>query len=77
MKTHTKYLLMNTEKKIDFANIIHEVESAFKEPGIKEGLAPVNAMRITSSIFINDNEGRLLRDFGKWLEELSLMDANL
>ena len=77
MKTHTKYILMNTEKKIDFVNITPEVESAVKESGIKEGLVLVNAMHITSSIFINDNESGLLRDFRKWLEELAPMDVNL
>lgn len=76
MKTYTKYLTINTKKKIDIVNITHEVEEAVRESGVKEGLCLVNAMHITASVFINDEEEGLKEDFKKWLEELVPDDVN-
>ncbi|MBQ3835356.1 MAG: YjbQ family protein [Elusimicrobia bacterium] len=71
MKTFRKELIFNTEKRIDFINITEEVQQAIDESGIKEGLCLVNAMHITASVFINDNEYGLHNDFRKWLEKLA------
>ncbi len=71
MKTFRKELFFNTEKRIDFINITDEVQQAIDESGIKEGLCLVNAMHITASVFINDNEYGLHNDFRKWLEKLA------
>ena len=73
MKIHTKYLTINTKTRIDFVNITDDVRKAVQESGIKEGIALVNTMHITSSVFINDNEPGLLQDFRKWLEKLAPM----
>lgn len=71
MKTFRKELFFNTEKRIDFINITDDVQQAIDESGIKEGLCLVNAMHITASVFINDNEYGLHNDFRKWLEKLA------
>jgi len=71
MKTFRKELFFNTEKRTDFINITDEVQQAIDESGIKEGLCLVNAMHITASVFINDNEYGLHNDFRKWLEKLA------
>ena len=71
MKTFRKELIFNTEKRIDFINITDDVQAAIDESGIKEGLCLVNAMHITASVFINDNEYGLHNDFRKWLEKLA------
>lgn len=71
MKSFRKELFFNTEKRIDFVNITEEVQQAIDESGIKEGLCLVNAMHITASVFINDNEYGLHNDFRKWLEKLA------
>ena len=71
MKTFRKELVFNTEKRIDFSNITDDVQQAIDESGIKEGLCLVNAMHITASVFINDNEYGLHNDFKKWLEKLA------
>jgi secondary thiamine-phosphate synthase enzyme len=71
MKTFRKELIFNTEKRIDFVNITDDVQAAIDESGIKEGLCLVNAMHITASVFINDNEYGLHNDFKKWLEKLA------
>ena len=71
MKTYTQYLIFNTKEKYDFINITSEVEEALKKSGIKEGLCLVNAMHITASVFINDDEGGLQQDFITWLEKLA------
>jgi secondary thiamine-phosphate synthase enzyme len=71
MKSYTEYLWFNTEKKQEFVNITSEVDTAIKKSGIKEGLCLVNAMHITSSIFINDDESGLHKDFSIWLEKLA------
>ncbi len=71
METHTKYLWMNTPKKMQFVNITNEVETAIEESGVKEGLCHVNAMHITAGIYINDAESGLISDIQKWVEKLA------
>lgn len=71
MKSHTEYLTMRVAGKMAFVNITPEVSQAIAKSGIQEGIVLVNSMHITSSVFINDDETGLHRDFGKWLEELA------
>ncbi len=71
MKSHTKYLTFNVPARMDFVLITPEVEGAVAESGVREGLCLVNAMHITASVFINDNEGGLHEDYKRWLEELA------
>jgi len=71
MKTHTDYFWMNTKNQKEIVNITDQVEEAVRKSGVKEGLVLVNAMHITSSVFINDEESGLKQDFLKWLEELA------
>ena len=71
MKSYTQYLWFDTKNRQEFINITDDIEMAVGESGIKEGLCLVNAMHITSSIFINDDESGLHRDFGQWLEKLA------
>jgi len=71
MKSYTEYIWCNTKNRYDFVNITPHVEEALKKSGIKEGLCLVNAMHITASVFINDDEGGLHQDFSAWLEKLA------
>ncbi|MCX5679528.1 MAG: secondary thiamine-phosphate synthase enzyme YjbQ [Candidatus Omnitrophica bacterium] len=71
MKSHTEYLWMNTKDRYAIVNITPEVVAAVKKSSVKEGLCLVNAMHITSSVFINDNESGLHEDFMKWVEKLA------
>jgi secondary thiamine-phosphate synthase enzyme len=71
MKSYAQYLVFNTKNRQEFINITPQVEGAVTKSGIKEGLCLVNAMHITASVFINDDEGGLHQDFGEWLEELA------
>ncbi|OQA56044.1 MAG: hypothetical protein BWY42_01199 [Candidatus Omnitrophica bacterium ADurb.Bin277] len=71
MKTHTEYLWINTEDRYAIVRITDEVEAAVRKSGVKEGLCLVNAMHITASVFINDNESGLHEDFLKWTEKLA------
>ena len=71
MKSFHKELWFNIEERMDFINITHDVEMAVNESGIKEGLCLVNAMHITASVFINDDESGLHRDYKSWLEKLA------
>jgi secondary thiamine-phosphate synthase enzyme len=71
MKTHTSYIWMNTKKQKEIVNITDEVREIVKKSGVKEGMVLVNAMHITASVFINDEEPGLKQDFLKWLEELA------
>lgn len=71
MKSYTHYLWFNTKKRQEFVNITPQVEDAIKKSGIKEGLCLINAMHITSSVFINDDESGLHSDFSNWLEKLA------
>ena len=71
MKSKTQYLYFNTKTRIAFVNITDQVQKLIEESKIKEGICLVNAMHITSSVFVNDNESGLLKDFEKWLERLA------
>ncbi len=71
MKSHRKELWFNVPTRRGFINITPEVERALTESGIREGLVLVNAMHITASVFINDDEGGLHHDFEQWLEGLA------
>jgi len=71
MKSHTQYLWFNTKNRQEFINITPQVDEAVAKSGVKEGLCLVNAMHITSAIFINDDESGLHHDFGVWLEKLA------
>jgi len=71
MKSYKEELWFNTRKRREFINITPQVEEAVRKSGIKEGLCLVNAMHITASVFINDDEGGLHRDFEEWLEKLA------
>ena len=76
MKSHTRRLTMHVPERMDFVNITTEVEEEVRTSGVQEGLCLVNAMHITASVFINDNEPGLHRDYRKWLEELAPFDAS-
>ncbi len=71
MKALTEYLAFHTQARREFINITPEVEELVDRSGIQEGLCLVNAMHITASVFINDDEGGLHQDFEKWLEGLA------
>ena len=71
MKSLTEYLTFRTKSRREFVNITQEVEKFVKKSGVKEGLCLVNAMHITASVFINDNESGLHNDYEKWLESLA------
>ena len=71
MKSYKKELWFNTTKRREYINITRDVEKCLKESGIQEGLLLCNAMHITSSIFINDNEPGLHQDFENFLEKLA------
>jgi secondary thiamine-phosphate synthase enzyme len=71
MKSHTAYLTFNTKSRREYINITREVESELKKSGIKEGMCLVNAMHITASVYINDNESGLIQDFDDFLEGLA------
>ena len=71
MKTYRKELWFNLPSRRGLVNITNQVQAAITESGIKEGLALVNAMNITSSVFINDDESGLHQDFERWLEKLA------
>lgn len=68
MKSLTEYLEFHTAKRRELINITPQVESLVKKSGVKEGLCLVNAMHITASVFINDDESGLHQDFEQWLE---------
>ncbi|HLN34799.1 MAG TPA: secondary thiamine-phosphate synthase enzyme YjbQ [Nitrososphaeraceae archaeon] len=71
MKSITRYLTLNTSKRMELINITSQVRKAVEESQVKEGLCLVNAMHISASVFINDNESGLHYDFEKWLEKLA------
>lgn len=71
MKSLTKELWFETRKKREFINITPQVADLVRESGVQEGLCLVNAMHITASVFINDDEGGLHQDFDAWLEKLA------
>lgn len=71
MKSLTHYLTLNTKSRYEIVNITSEVESAVEKSGVKEGIVLVNSMHITSSVFINDEESGLKKDFIEWVENLA------
>ncbi len=76
MKSHTKHLVMQVPERMGFINITRDVAAEIRDSGIQEGLCLVNAMHITASVFINDDESGLHRDYKKWLEELAPFDPS-
>ena len=71
MKSLTEYLTFEVKTRRAFVNITSDIEKLVTKSKIREGLCLVNAMHITASVFINDNEGGLLHDYEKWLENLA------
>lgn len=71
MKSFRKYLYFNTDERVKLINITNQVREVLNESGIQEGLCLVNAMHITASVFINDDESGLHQDYKEWLEELA------
>ena len=71
MRAHTEYVTFNIPSRVGFVNITPQCEEAVRKSGIKEGLLLCNAMHITASVFINDDERGLHEDHKKWLEELA------
>ena len=71
MKSLTEYLTFHTKSRREFVNITQDVKKFVKKSGVKEGICLVNAMHITASVFINDNESGLHNDYEKWLEALA------
>jgi secondary thiamine-phosphate synthase enzyme len=71
MKSFRKEIWFDISNRVDFINITSSVDSALKESGIREGLCLVNAMHITASVFINDDESGLISDYKDWLERLA------
>ena len=76
MKSFTKYLTFNISARMDFVNITDQVDECLRESGVKEGLCLVNAMHITASVFINDDEPGLHEDYKRWLEQLAPFDPS-
>jgi secondary thiamine-phosphate synthase enzyme len=76
MKSYRHELWFNLSERMEFVNITPQVEKCLSESGIREGLCLVNAMHITASVFINDDEPGLHRDYKKWLEELAPFDPS-
>ena len=76
MKSRTEYLTFNLPERMAFENITDRVEAIVEKSGVQEGLVLVNAMHITASVFINDNESGLHEDYKKWLERLAPFDAS-
>jgi secondary thiamine-phosphate synthase enzyme len=71
MKSYRKELWFNTAQRFGFLNITPQVEECLRESGVREGLVLVNAMHITASVFINDDEPGLHHDYRQWLERLA------
>jgi secondary thiamine-phosphate synthase enzyme len=76
MKSHREELTFNIPARMDFVNITPQVQAAVKRSGVKDGLCLVNAMHITASVFINDDEPGLHEDYKRWLEELAPFDPS-
>ena len=76
MKSHRKTLTIHLPDRMGFLNITDDVQHALRESGIQEGLCLVNAMHITASVFINDDEPGLHQDYQRWLEELAPFDPS-
>jgi secondary thiamine-phosphate synthase enzyme len=71
MKSHTKYLWFNTNKRRQYVHITDEVAEAVRDSGVREGFVLVSAMHITASIYVNDHESGLIEDIDEWVEKLA------
>ena len=76
MKSHTEHLTFNIDTRVGFVNITDKVADAVRKSGVTEGLVLCNAMHITASVFINDNESGLHHDYKQWLEQLAPFDPS-
>jgi secondary thiamine-phosphate synthase enzyme len=76
MKSRTEYLTLEVPARMELVNITPHVERIVGQSGIREGLCLVNAMHITASVFINDDEPGLHADYQRWLEDLAPFDAS-
>ena len=76
MKSHTVHLTLELPARMAFLNITPRVEEIVARSGVREGLCLVNAMHITASVFINDDEPGLHEDYARWLEKLAPFDAD-
>ncbi len=76
MKSHTSYLTFTVPTRMDFVNISRDVQDEVTKSGVSEGLCLVNAMHITASVFINDDESGLHEDYKRWLEKLAPFSAS-
>jgi secondary thiamine-phosphate synthase enzyme len=76
VRSLTRYLTMNVPARMEFVNITERVREAVRESGVQEGLCLVNAMHITASVFINDDEPGLHEDYKRWLERLAPYDPS-
>ena len=76
MKSHTRHLTFNVPTRMDFVNITSQVADEVRKSGVHEGLCLVNAMHITASVFINDDEPGLHKDYKRWLEQLAPFDPS-
>jgi secondary thiamine-phosphate synthase enzyme len=76
MKSRTEYLTFQLPERMGFVNITERVARVVTESGVQEGLVLVNAMHITASVFINDDESGLHADYRRWLEELAPFDPS-
>jgi len=76
MKSHTRHLTFNVPNRMEFINITADVAAEVRDSGVTEGICLVNAMHITASVFINDDEPGLHADYKRWLEELAPFDAS-
>ena len=76
MRSYRKVIEVNIPARMAFLNITSQVQDALRDSGIKEGLALINAMHITASVFINDDEPGLHEDYARWLEELAPFDPS-
>ncbi len=76
MKSYTKHLTLNIPTRMGFVNVTRDVEEAVRESGVAEGLVLVNAMHITASVFVNDDEPGLHEDYKRWLEGLAPFDPS-
>ena len=76
MQSHTEYLTFNLPARLAFENITQQIETSVRESGVREGLVLCNAMHITASVFINDDEPGLHDDYVRWLEALAPFDAS-
>jgi secondary thiamine-phosphate synthase enzyme len=76
MKSHTRYLTFRVAARMEFVNITRDIVKEVESSGVQEGLCLVNAMHITASVFINDDEPGLHEDYKRWLEKLAPFDPS-